>query len=125
MPLTAISTQRARSRGGHVFGKHELLLAADPLDRGRDLLAHSSGRIFLVEVARLQQMFGEQLFDMGRTVERREHLPEPRGDLGHDDIGKAAAGLLRPLFAAAISAASASSYSRSITARNSASLDLK
>ncbi len=49
--------------------------------------------IFLVDVAGLQQMLGEQLFDMGRALERRDQLPDPRGDLGDQDVGEAAAGL--------------------------------
>jgi hypothetical protein len=39
-------------------------------------------------------MFGKQLLDVRRTVERRNELPHPRGNPGHQDIGQAAAGLL-------------------------------
>ena len=53
------------------------------------------GRVFLVEVAGLREMFGEQLLDMGRAVERLGQLPELGGDRGDDDIGEAAAGFLR------------------------------
>ncbi len=51
--------------------------------------------IFLVEVAGLQQMFGEQLLDMGRALERRDELPQPRGNPGDENVGEAAAGFLR------------------------------
>jgi len=107
----------------HAARQRKTLLAADPLDRRRTVGGVKAG-IFLVEVARLQQMFGEQLLDMGRTVERGDELLKPRGNSGDQDIGQAAAGL----FLGARrrdSAASARSCSRSITARNSASLDLK
>ena len=40
-------------------------------------------------------MFGEQLLDMRRAVERRDELPEPRGHPGDQNIGKAAAGFFR------------------------------
>ena len=40
-------------------------------------------------------MFGKQFLDMGRAVERGDDLPEPPGELGDQDIGETAAGLLR------------------------------
>src|SRR5205085_4322176 len=48
----------------------------------------------LVEVARLQEMFGEQFLDMGRAVERSGQLPELGGDRRDENISKAAALLL-------------------------------
>jgi hypothetical protein len=59
-------------------------------------------------------MFGEQFLDMGRAVERGGQLPELGRDRRDQNIGKAAALLL-----------GGASCSRSMTARNSASLDLK
>ena len=70
------------------------MLAAQPFDRRRAVSGVEAG-VFLVEVARLSEMFGEQLLDMGRAVERRDELPEPRDDAGDENIGKAAAGLFR------------------------------
>ena len=72
----------------------EALLAADARN-GRGKLLRISGGIFLVEVAGLQQMFGEQLLDMGRAIERLGQLAELRADGGDEDIGKAAALFLR------------------------------
>jgi len=70
------------------------LLAADPFDRRATLRDIEPG-IFLIEIAGLDQMFGEQLLDVGRAVERSDHLPEPPGKLGYQDVGKTSTGLLR------------------------------
>ena len=79
--------------GGHVFGKAQPLLAADPFDRRDQLLAIETG-MFLIEIAGLDQMLGEQLLDMRRAVERCDELPEPRGNFGYQDIGETASGLV-------------------------------
>src|SRR5229473_2239621 len=82
-----------QAAGGHVFGKDQPLLAADPFDRRDQLLAIETG-MFLIEIAGLDQMLGEQLLDMRRAVERRDELPEPRCNLGYQDIGETASGLV-------------------------------
>ena len=51
--------------------------------------------IFLVEVARLHQMFGKQFLDMRRAVERGDERLQPAADLGDENVGEAAAGFLR------------------------------
>src|SRR5205823_6190473 len=61
-------------------------------DRGKQL--GIGGTVFLVEVARLQEMFGEQFLDMGRAIERSGQLPELGGDRRDQNVGKAAALLL-------------------------------
>ena len=108
----------------HAGIENEALLAADARDR-RGKLLRIGGGVFLVEVARLQR-------DVRRTVprhgaSRRARRPTARACAATDATRISAR--LPPCFsaapAAAISAASASSCSRSMTARNSASLDLK
>jgi hypothetical protein len=70
------------------------LLAADARDRRGELIRIERG-IFLVEVAGLQQVLGEQLLDMGRSIERGGQLPELCGDGTDEDIGQAATGVFR------------------------------
>ncbi len=56
----------------------------------RELLRIGGG-VFLVEVAGLQQVLGEQLLDMGRAIERGGQLSELGGDRRDQDVGEAAA----------------------------------
>ena len=74
----------------HAGAQRQALLAADARN-GRGKLLGIQGGVFLVEVARLQEMFGEQFLDMGRAVERSGQLPEFRADRRDQNIGKAAA----------------------------------
>ena len=117
----AITMYRERSRGV-MPAQHELLLAADPFD-GRDHLLRIEAGIFLIDVAALNQMLGKQFLDMGRALERGASA-EPAVTRA-TRISARLPPAFSAAFAAAISAARAFSYSRSMTARNSASLDLK
>ena len=84
-----VSRKIARRRGI----EREVLFAADACDRFHELLGIGGG-VFLVEVAGLQQMFGEQFLDMGRAIERGGQLPELGADRRHEDVGEAAAFVL-------------------------------
>ena len=80
----------------HAGCENEPLLAAGAFDR-RGQLPGLEGCVLLIEVAGLREMFGEQLLDMGRALQWRDQLGEPRGDFGNQYIGEVAAGLFRGL----------------------------
>ncbi len=94
MPLNAISMHRAKSRAVMPWPSTSRCLR-----QTRSIVAANcvgiAGGIFLIEVAGLREMFGEQLLDMGRAVEWGDQLAEPRGDFGDEYVGKVAAGLFR------------------------------
>ena len=58
----------------HAGGEREFLAADGAADGGGDLRVVQHG-VMLVEIARLDQMFGEQLLDMRRTGEARRRWP--------------------------------------------------
>ena len=77
----------------HAGGERNLVAADRAADRCRDLCIVQHG-IMLVEVARLDEMFGEQLLDMRRTGEGRDHRLQPRCRERNHDVGQRLAGAL-------------------------------
>ena len=109
--------------GFHAVADRQVLLAADPFNRCRRLRRIECG-IFLVEITRLDQMLGKQFLDMWRALERGDEVPSRPPTSARIDVGKAAARFF-PGRRRRTGRRKRASYTRSITARNSASLDLK